>query len=233
MLVIERMNLLSDNKLVVYHTGARDLKSPDPNYISYDKKGRERKFDFGRGFYVTPNIKTAFGWGTTKQNIISHGNINSYELNLEGLKVYDFKNPIEWMSYILYSRGHYQSLSSNQLRRIRELDLELSKYDILKGEIADDRLFQIINLLKNDTINSNQVIICISSMRLGTQYKLQSDKSIQQCKFKSCRALTNKDYKQGLDYMSYCKRRSEDTINKVLKENQEQLWEDLSNYGKR
>ena len=226
------MNLVDTNKITVYHTGARDLKEPHHNYISYDKKGRERKFDFGRGFYVTPNINTAFGWGTTKQNRITHGNINSYELNLEGLKVYDFKNPIEWMSYILYSRGYYQSLSSNQLRKIKELDSELPSYDILKGEIADDRLFQMINLLKIGNINAKQFIICISSMRLGTQYKLQSNKAIEQCKFKSCRVLTDVDYRKGLDYMSYCKRRSEDTINKVLKENQDKLWEDLSNYGR-
>ena len=91
----------------LYHTGYEEIREPDIHH------GRKNA-DFGQGFYMTEDEEYASRWARERAGRKTI--MNTYELELEGLKVHRFERDAEWFEYIYNNRaGHADYLSSREI----------------------------------------------------------------------------------------------------------------------
>ncbi|MGL5086971.1 MAG: DUF3990 domain-containing protein [Clostridium sp.] len=114
----------------VYHGSYIEIDTPkiiEPN----------RPLDFGTGFYVTSLQHQADRWAIAKSRIknskaiVSVYNIDINEMkNNYKVKVFDFANE-EWLDMI---------------EMCRKSKMYMTEYDAIIGEVADDKVYDTINL---------------------------------------------------------------------------------------
>lgn len=115
--------------MIVYHGSSEIVKQPDVLHSF-------RPLDFGKGFYVTTNIEQAERWARRKADLlrIDKAFVNTYELSEDDLKfkVKTFSDDlIEWIDFVCDCRdGKTDYLS----------------YDIIKGKVANDKVFRVVDL---------------------------------------------------------------------------------------
>lgn len=116
--------------MIVYHGSTMEIPFPD-NQHSY------RNLDFGKGFYLTPNLIQAKRWAKRKADLanLSFGIINEYELfeNFEDFKVkiFDDENLEEWLDFVCACRNGSDIYQN---------------FDLISGKVADDKVFRVVNL---------------------------------------------------------------------------------------
>ena len=116
--------------MIVYHGATSTIQRPLVNV------GRKH-LDFGEGFYVTDLPEQATSWAQRPTNAGKCHILNTYELDLEGavsegyrykhFKAYDS----EWLGFVVANRRGEQLWKD---------------YDIVEGGIANDRVFNTIEL---------------------------------------------------------------------------------------
>ena len=115
--------------MIVYHGSDNIVDSPDVVHSF-------RRLDFGQGFYVTTNREQAIRWAKRKEFISesSTAYLNIYELSDEqsGLVVKTFPEDMEeWIDFVC---------------ACRDGDLKYQAYDIIKGKVANDKVFRVVDL---------------------------------------------------------------------------------------
>lgn len=116
--------------MIVYHGSDAVIERPDIRY----SKGR---LDFGKGFYVTTVKAQAERWAKRKAAFQrkSIGVVNRYEMLLsEGYSILDFGEDLEhWIDFVCDCRSGSEAYRS---------------YDIIKGKVADDKVFRVVDMFK-------------------------------------------------------------------------------------
>lgn len=126
----------------VYHGSTAIVERPDVN------KGRAN-LDFGRGFYVTDVEQQAIDWAVRPINIGRSQYLNSYELDIDGIadSPYSFHKfesyDDEWLDFILANRHGVAPVFD---------------YDIVEGGIANDRVFNTIELYDAGLITREETL---------------------------------------------------------------------------
>ena len=122
------------NGLYLYHGSYCEVSQPDLGMCSKRK-------DFGRGFYLTTSkdqaisfLKTSIAKAVANGNLEGRqdfGYLSMYELNLKNeLAVHIFGEANEeWLHCVAAHR---------KKKLFAELELKMSKYDVIVGKIADD-----------------------------------------------------------------------------------------------
>lgn len=119
--------------MIVYHASTFIIENPDINH------SREY-LDFGKGFYLTTIFEQAEKYA---MRFIRRGHkayINEYQLddNLPGYKKKTFERyDKEWLEYVGACRKGY----------------EHTAYDVISGGIADDKVFNTVDLFFAGEIN--------------------------------------------------------------------------------
>lgn len=140
--------------MVVFHTSSEIIRHPD---VTYSRK----YLDFGQGFYVTTLREQAEKYSS---RIIIRGFepiLNTYELNII-TDVFSHKRfdryDEEWLDYVAACRD----------------GKPVAQYDIIEGGIANDRVFDTIDLYfagrmsKDDALNRLMIVepywqICLTT----------------------------------------------------------------------
>lgn len=115
--------------MIVYHGSTEIVKNPSTSI------GR-KNLDFGNGFYVTDLREQAVSWANRPVNRSKKRWLNIYELNIEeAIKEYRYlkfpKYDFDWLEFVVKNR------KGEELWR---------NYDIIEGGIANDRVFNTIEL---------------------------------------------------------------------------------------
>ncbi|WP_142414978.1 DUF3990 domain-containing protein [Hathewaya massiliensis] len=156
--------------MIVYHGSYCIVNNP---HVSFSRDA----LDFGKGFYVTGIEEQAINW-TSKFKIRGKtGYLNIYTLPIEKIKmnyrVKEFSTySIEWLDFILDCR------SGSDI---------YFKYDMIIGGIADDRVYNTIELYKDQLIGKEEALrrlqyckpnhqICIINQEIIDRY-LKYEKS--------------------------------------------------------
>lgn len=147
--------------MILYHTSIAEIDKPK---VSYSRT----HLDFGVGFYLTPMRKQAEQYG---ERFIRRGNaayLDIYELDDFRTdcshKVFEAYNE-EWIDFITACRK----------------GLPHEQYDIIEGGIADDQVFDTIDLYFAGIYTRHQALsrllykkpnhqICITSQRILDRY---------------------------------------------------------------
>jgi len=123
----------------VYHGSSVKVMSPD---ILHSRD----KLDFGKGFYVTPIKEQAVNWALRMKSRGLDGVVSVYEFNeaaYEELNVMRFTDYSEmWLDLICECRQGKDNIS----------------YDIIEGGIANDKVFNTLELYFDKLIDKNEAI---------------------------------------------------------------------------
>lgn len=123
----------------VYHGSWIEVSVPDLKHSRTD-------VDFGKGFYVTPIREQAVKWCGRFKRRGKQGSVTSYifdDCAIQNLNVLKFDSySEEWLDFILNCR--------------REKDS--SDYDIVMGGVANDKVFNTVELYFDHLIDKKEAI---------------------------------------------------------------------------
>ncbi|MCC0736576.1 DUF3990 domain-containing protein [Clostridioides sp. ZZV14-6009] len=150
--------------MIVYHGSYCVVKVPN---ITFSRDS----LDFGKGFYVT-SIKTqAINWTERFKKRGKKAYLNSYSLDIDKLKenckvkIFNSYN-LEWLDFII------------ECRNMSDIYM---KYDIIIGGIADDKIYNTIELYQDNLIEKDEALkrlkyykpneqICITNQNVIDKY---------------------------------------------------------------
>lgn len=125
--------------MIVYHGSYLKITEPD---LSYSRAN----VDFGRGFYTTPLHEQAVKWCNkfkrrNKTGIVSHYNFDETAYNTCKIMKFDSYSE-EWLDFILTCRS----------------GKDISDYDIVIGGVANDKVFNTVELYFDHLIDKNEAL---------------------------------------------------------------------------
>lgn len=125
--------------MILYHGSCVEVSAPD---VEHSRKN----VDFGQGFYVTPIYDQARKWAEKFARRGKPAVISRYRFDENGLnecKTCVFESySAEWLSFILDCRSGRDS----------------SDYDIVVGGVANDRVFNTVELFFDGLIDQEEAI---------------------------------------------------------------------------
>ncbi len=115
--------------MIVYHGSNVIVNHPDVEHSF-------RTLDFGKGFYVTTVREQAERWARRKADIsgADKGIVNIYQMKeeLDGLVCKHFEKDLnEWIDFVC---------------RCRDRENDYLQYDLIKGKVADDKVFRVVDM---------------------------------------------------------------------------------------
>lgn len=126
--------------MIVYHGSLEEVVSPDV-YHSRDN------VDFGKGFYLTPIKEQAEKWAMQFKIRKGCGVVSKYEFDIENCKntfqISEFEEYTEeWLDFITACRSV----------------TDKSTYDVVIGGVANDKVFNTIELYFDGLIEKREAI---------------------------------------------------------------------------
>ena len=150
----------------LYHGSTERVESPEiriPN----------RTLDYGAGFYLTSSYEQAESWVRRKlKGNIVRGWLNVYDYNPDAeteLSVLSFDKPDErWLDFVMENRMNKDFNHS---------------YDIVKGPVADDRVYASFALYEAGILGKDALISELKAYKLVNQTLLHSEASLKTISF--------------------------------------------------
>ncbi|WP_173386850.1 DUF3990 domain-containing protein [Ruminococcus flavefaciens] len=146
--------------MIVYHGSDAIVKTPDLLHSA-------KRLDFGVGFYVTTVKEQAERWAKRKAAIHGkqRGFVNVYEMTLSSAQhIMDFSEGLEtWIDFVCDCRNGSD---------------EYLKYDIIKGKVANDKVFRVVDMYKRGIWDKVRAIQEIRVYKTYDQIAFISQKAI-------------------------------------------------------
>ena len=147
--------------MILYHGSYMAIENPDLVHSRTD-------VDFGRGFYLTPIYEQAEKWCGKFKRRGKPGVISRYELDesaFQELKVLQFDSySEEWLDFVLNCRS----------------GSDTSDYDIVIGGIANDRVFNTVELYFDHLIEKEEAIKRLRYERPNLQICIRTEKALSE-----------------------------------------------------
>lgn len=146
----------------VYHGSYKEIPCPD---IVYSRMN----VDFGRGFYTTPFLEQAQTWCRKFKKERKAAVVSVYDLNeqmLDECSVLRFDSySEEWLDFILKCRRGEDE----------------SDYEIVMGGIANDRVFNTVELFMNGLIDKKEALKRLRYEKPNYQIAFRTQSIISRC----------------------------------------------------
>ena len=149
-----------------YHTGHRELRDPDIRI------GRTNA-DFGQGFYLSPSEAFAGKWVREQKDLEAF--VNTYELDLSGLRVLRLQRDADWFDYIFRNRAG--------------LSDRYGEYDVIVGPIANDTIYNTFGVFTSGLLPKEQVLALLQIGPSFEQIVVKTDRARGQLRWLSSRTL--------------------------------------------
>ena len=148
--------------MIVFHTSNIAVLRPDVLHS-------RRYLDFGKGFYVTPTKMQAVNYAQRFSMWGEDAYLNSYEMTSPDTAKFRCKRfdkyDEEWLDYVSACR----------------LGLPVEEFDIIEGDIADDKVFNTIDLYFTHMISKDEALRRLFAVRPNQQICFLSQQSIDAC----------------------------------------------------
>lgn len=150
--------------MILYHGSYLEIAKPD-------LKHSRPNVDFGVGFYTTPLYEQAKKWCGKFKRRGRNGIISCYEFNetaYESLKILKFDSYSEdWLDFILNCRSGKDD----------------TDYDIVIGGVANDKVFNTVELFFDGLINKIEAINRLRYEKPNLQICFRSEKALEHLHF--------------------------------------------------
>lgn len=146
----------------LYHGSYAAVPKPDIAFSRSD-------VDFGRGFYTTAIPEQAQRWSDRFKKDGRSAVVSEYGLNEEALNEFSVKRfeayDEEWLDFVMTCR--------------RELDK--SSYDVVEGGVANDRVFNTIELYFAELIGKEEALGRLRFEKPNHQMCFRTQEAIDRC----------------------------------------------------
>ncbi|MCM1321713.1 MAG: DUF3990 domain-containing protein [Bacteroides sp.] len=176
------------NELILYHGSKNGIKGGIAP-ISRDK------CDFGKGFYMGTEKLQPLTLVCSYENAVLY----TVHFSLDELKVLEIPLGIDWALFVAYNRGLLDSAKNSNL--YKKMKSYAKDYDVIKGYIANDRMFVVLDRFFGGTITDAALVECLSALKLGEQYAAITHKACGKIKIVQTEKLA-KEYKNELSEKS-------------------------------
>lgn len=150
--------------MIIYHGSYMEVTKPD---LLHSRKA----LDFGPGFYTTPIYEQARKWSARFRKRHELGVVSAYELDEALMKEFSVLSfgtySEEWLDFIVQCR--------------REKDT--SDYDIVIGGIANDKVFNTLELYFDDLIDKKETIKRLRYEKPNLQICFRTERALQCIRF--------------------------------------------------
>ena len=148
----------------LYHGSHIEVKNPKILISS-------RVGDFGRGFYTTSSLEQARRWAQIRamQEDLSAGVVTTFDVpdhlfRHPELQIKSFENAdAVWLDFVLANR--------------KDVDFE-HEFDLVRGPVADDRVYVCLNMLEDGLADRETVIRKLKTYVLADQILFHTAKSL-------------------------------------------------------
>lgn len=145
----------------LYHTSNQVVKQPDLLH--------SRKFlDFGVGFYLTPLREQAVRYGEKFKIGMQQAFLNTYILDIE-------------TSHFNYKRFEHYDEEWLEFVAANRLGLPTNHYDIIEGGIANDKVFNTIDLFFSGLITKEETLKRLLPMQPNWQLCISNQVILDTC----------------------------------------------------
>jgi len=146
--------------MILYHGSFVEINKPD-------LKHSRQNVDFGRGFYTTPIYDQAIKWcgkfiRRGKNGIVSYYVFDENAYNKLKVLFFDSYSE-EWLDFILTCRR----------------GMDISNYDIVIGGVANDKVFNTVELYFDNLIDKAEAINRLRYEKPNLQVCFRSDISLE------------------------------------------------------
>ena len=156
--------------MILYHGSHLEIIRPD-------LKHSRDNVDFGRGFYTTPIHEQAVKWCGKFRRRGKEGVVSIYsfdEKSIQELSVLRFDSySEEWLDFILKCRRGE----------------DITDYDIVIGGVANDKVFNTVELFFEGLINKREAINRLSYEKPNLQMCFRTEKALEHLVFERSEAL--------------------------------------------
>lgn len=151
--------------MILYHGSYTEVSMPDLKYS-------RNNLDFGKGFYTTTIYAQAKKWcekfkRNNQQGIVSCYIFDEHAYKSLNIKVFDTYDE-EWIDFILSCRNGEDK----------------SKYDIVEGGIANDKVFNTVELYFSGLIDKTEALNRLRFEKPNWQVCFRTDKALSFLQFK-------------------------------------------------
>ena len=149
--------------MILYHGSNLTVEKPDLSYSRIN-------VDFGRGFYTTPIIEQAVNWALRFKRSSNQGIVTKYTYNdkndCDRISVLQFDSySYEWLDFIISCRSGITVDNA---------------YDLIIGGVANDKIFDTIELINTGLINNEEALKRLRFEQPNIQYCFKNQKFIDQ-----------------------------------------------------
>lgn len=132
--------------------------------------------DFGLGFYTGDSIVQA------KSIVVSDTSpyLYTFYAYIGDLSFYTFANDVIWALFVCVCRGY---ISLDEYPKLRPIVDRISSNDIIRGLIADDRMYYVYTNFINGLITDVTLADALQYVKLGSQYVFKTQKA---CDYLTC-----------------------------------------------
>lgn len=132
--------------------------------------------DFGKGFYMgTEVLQPLTLICNYKESVLYF-----VEIRKDNLDTLELPTDISWAFVVAYNRGKLEPIRGKGL--YKKYDELLKGRDLIIGDIADDRMFYVLDNFFEGNISDKGLVECLSTLHLGKQYVAVSIKACQNIK---------------------------------------------------
>ena len=132
--------------------------------------------DFGKGFYMGTEVLQPLTLICNYQKPILY----FAAIDKTDLRVLELPTDISWAFVVAYNRGKLEAVKEKNIYR-KYADY-ISERDLIIGDIADDRMFYVLDNFFEGNITDKGLVECLSALHLGKQYVAVSNKACQKIK---------------------------------------------------
>lgn len=151
--------------MILYHGSLVEVEHPGVTF------GREA-LDLGRGFYLTRDYEQAVRWTKILCNRHPSGTktINEYDLSADALTKF------RYLSFDSYSDEWLDFIVSNRLGGTK-----WKEYDIIEGGIANDKVFDTIEIYMSGMIPKEVAIGRLVNEKIRNQLCIVNQRVVDEC----------------------------------------------------
>ncbi|MCR4662130.1 MAG: DUF3990 domain-containing protein [Clostridia bacterium] len=160
---------LNRGHILLYH-GSKSGLNGDIKPVSREK------CDFGKGFYMGTTLEQTLtlicDFEESKFYIVS--------ININGLERVEIPANIDWAMVVAYYRGRMERIKGSKF--YNKYSSITSGKDLAIGDIADDRMFYVIDNFFLENITDVALVNSLSALELGKQYVALTEKACKAIK---------------------------------------------------
>ena len=150
--------------MLLYHGSKVSVETPDLDHS-------RTQLDFGKGFYTTPLKNQAERWCTRFKPRKQSGTLSVYEFDEDAIQVLSVRRfetyDTKWLDFVM------------QCRR----GLDESEFDIVIGGIANDKVFNTVELYFDDLIDKGEALKRLKFEKPNVQYCFRTQEALEALTF--------------------------------------------------